>query len=123
MAATNEGFVDSETFRELIQAGAALYVGAYEHTAGQVTDFPPGTTDEMASSARHTATAALAIQALLAGSPLNVDGVMLVMGVVAGSLLGQAPMADHQRLFNLFQDQYAKTLAQVSLSKRVGLNG
>lgn len=122
MPAQPNGFVAPATFRSLVESGAALYLGALAATPA-VTATEQAAPEDTQLVAHHTRAAALAIQAILAGSPLSSEGVMLVMGATVGALLGQCPMEQYQGLYDTFQSQFASTLAQVSLAQRPAIDG
>lgn len=117
-----KGFVSQDEFKSLVQDAAGLYSAALESTPA-TSEAEAAAPEEDRFAAHHTRAASLAIQALLAGSPLSQRGLMVVLGATCGALLGQAPMAEYQELYELFQSQFAETIAQVSLAQRSHLNG
>lgn len=124
MTETNQaqGFVNPETFKSLVADAVVLYSAALETTPGiSAAEAEAPEADRFA--AHQTRAASLAIQALLAASPLSQRGLMVVLGITCGALLGQCPMEQYQELYQLFQSQFAETIAQVSLAQRPGMNG
>ena len=116
------GFADREAFTDLVRKGAPLYLGAL-----QLTSIPEAVEDtltpEMRQAAQHTRAASMAIQALLAGSPLDMGGCMVVLGAAAGALLAQCPLERYQALYDMFQSQFSATLANASLALRDRIDG
>lgn len=121
-AETHNGFVPPEVFQGLVRKGAPLYGEALAITpATSAAEIAAPEEDQLA--AHHMRATTLAIQALLAGTPLSPQGIMLTMGASVGALLGQCPMELYQGLYDAFQSQFAATLAQVSLAQRKAING
>jgi hypothetical protein len=116
------GFIGPAAFLSIVEACGPGYLAALAATPA-LSSAELAAPIEQRQAAQRARAASLAIQALLAGAALNIDGAMLVLGTACGAILAQCPLERYQALYDLFQGQFTATLASASLAQRKTIDG
>lgn len=106
--------IPPETMRVLNDQAGALVALAYAACEDAVD--ARGANPEEIAQARAVQTVIYAVTAILQSQPLNEFGVLVAMGAVSGTVLGQCD-GDRKQLYAMFGRQMAASLAEVAAAR------
>lgn len=95
-------------------AGDLLRVAVVE--AENMTPDDPSASPEQRDVALAVTTVVMAMSAVFQSQPLSEAGMMLALGAVCGTVLGQCT-SDPRALYGILNNQFAATLAEMSMAQ------